>query len=98
MPPETRTPRWCAMQASVPAIGLTDSDHRQPGSRLKRATFTPLRSTTAMLALDGVRSSSGVSKLLLVAAAMALSSFVVAGSGDRLDKDTVDRPGGTTNA
>src|SRR5438132_13955370 len=50
-------------QESVPAIGLTFCDHRQPGSKVPRPTEWPLRSTTSTRPLPSVNSltSSGLS-------------------------------------
>ena len=39
--PETRYWKWGASHHSVPAIGLTSTDQRQPGSRTSRPTVPP---------------------------------------------------------
>src|SRR3954451_7149579 len=61
--PDPTTPTWRSWQLSVPATGLTHSDHFQPGSNANLpAVVSPIR-TTSTLVLSGVRDSSGESKL-----------------------------------
>src|SRR3954447_25765344 len=60
--PEWATPTWRAWQLSVPATGLTHSDHRHPGSNENRAAVVAPMRTTSTCVLSGVRVSSGDSK------------------------------------
>src|SRR5215207_5030347 len=51
--PEWATPTWRAWQLSVPATGLTHSDHRHPGSNANRAAVVcPMRTTRAERSFD----------------------------------------------
>src|SRR6185369_7944588 len=75
--PDTATPTWRFWHLSVCAIGLIDSDHRQPGSIRNWATFSLPSPTTATAALGGVRSSSGELKFLLVTVPMTGSPLVL---------------------
>src|SRR5690606_18238998 len=61
-----------ASHASPPTIGLMHSDQRQPGSSEIRAALAGPRSTTWTLVFDGVRVSSGASKLRTLIAMGAL--------------------------
>src|SRR6266508_1640297 len=63
-------------QLSVPATGLTDSDHFQPGSNVARIACTPPRFTTSTLPLLMFRVSSGLSKLFLIVAALCASADI----------------------
>src|SRR5215207_9796266 len=72
--PEWTTPTWRAWQLSVPATGLTHSDHRHPGSNANRPTVVAPMRTTSTCVLSGVRVSSGESKSRVSTPATAVSS------------------------
>src|SRR5690349_15711421 len=46
--PDRQSPVWWTWQESVPAIGLTSSDQRQPGSKTPRPRVKSPRVTTSM--------------------------------------------------
>src|SRR5438067_896842 len=71
--PLTTAPMWRAWQLSPPTTGLMHSDHRQPGSNVKRAALPWPKSTTSTLVLSGARVSSGESKLFTVRFAISVS-------------------------
>src|SRR5215212_6727449 len=69
--PDTQYPRCETWQESVPAIGLTFSDQRHPGSNVPRPTTLPATLTTCACPLpSNGRTSSGESKLLTSTSAM----------------------------
>src|SRR6185295_7525383 len=61
MRPETAYPTWEAWHKSVLTTGLTHSDQRHPGSKLKRPRVKPSSRTTSTRVLSGLRTSSGES-------------------------------------
>src|SRR5437016_220256 len=62
--PEITYPVCATWQLSVPAIGLTDSDHFHPGSKVTLPTVAPPALTTSIFPLGIRRVSSGLSRLL----------------------------------
>src|SRR3954447_7206100 len=57
--PDPTTPTCRSWQLSVPATGLTHSDHFHPGSNVRRAAAVSPTCTTSTRVLSGVRVSSG---------------------------------------
>src|SRR5947199_3617013 len=69
---------WEAWQLAVPAIGLTCLDHCHPGSKVARPTGPPARLTSSSfpeLSANG-RTSSGLSKFILISLAIGILLFV----------------------
>src|SRR5215212_4053045 len=64
MRPETTYPTCGTWQLSVPAMGLTCSDHRHPGSKTALPTTTSPRLTTSILPFSNERTSSGEARSL----------------------------------
>src|SRR6266545_2827489 len=60
--PDCSRPTWWAWQRSPPTIGLTHSDHLQPGSNRMRDAFALPMRTTSIVVLSGARVSSGEPK------------------------------------
>src|ERR1043165_1773861 len=68
--PEMVYTRWETSQLSVPTIGLTHSDHFQPGWKVARMTWTPPKLSTSTLPLSTLRVSSGEPKFFFVVSAI----------------------------
>src|SRR3954464_5703697 len=64
--PETTYPRCSTSHRSVPAIGLTDSDHFQPDSNVPRIADALPRFSTSTFAFGGFLVSSGVSNRFVI--------------------------------
>jgi hypothetical protein len=64
-----------AWQLSVPAIGFTSFDHRQPGWKVKRPTSAPPTWRISAWPFGNSRVSSGVAKLLCSVSCLIGVSF-----------------------
>ena len=82
---------WAAWQLSVLAIGLTCSDHLQPGRNVARPTAPPSRFTSSSWPVppSNGRVSSGVSRLLRTRPAILTSCWLLV-QGARM-AETPDR-------
>src|ERR1043165_6883230 len=68
--PEMVYTRWETSQLSVPTIGLTHSDHFQPGWKVAHMTWTPPKFRTSTLPLSTLRVSSAELKFFFVVSAI----------------------------
>src|SRR5215212_3116234 len=79
MLPDSTYAKWATWHESVPAIGLTFSDHFHPGSNVPSATAWPASCTTfARPFPSNSRVSSGESKRLISAAMDSFRRFELA--------------------
>src|SRR2546423_3972336 len=85
MRPDTTYPRCETSHESVPAIGFTLDDQRQPGSNVPRPTVCPpICRTFACPLPSNSRTSSGESKLLTSIDAMSPPPFGVYAAARKL--------------